>query len=218
MQRTSRQLWLTLGAASLVGVALFLIGVLRNQSIDYWYLPYNLALGVIPLLLSTWLVKLLRTRRWKNWLTVAVTGLWLLFLPNSFYIVTDFIHVVEYSRVDLVQDVVMLMQFSVVGLLLGFLSLYQVHKELLKRLSLKKAHLVILAVLLLSSFAVYVGRDLRWNSWDVVTQPVGLFGDILVRLVHPFAYPEMWSIMLSFFVMLSSLYLVGWQTRRLRGL
>ncbi len=194
--------------ATLVAIGLFLVGAVRNQTWDYWYLPYNLLLGFIPLLLAVWLASLLKIRPWKSWLPLVVTVLWLLFLPNSFYIVTDFIHLPEYQRVDIVQDTVMLMQYSLLGLAFGFISLHMVHRELLKRLRPKKAHIGAGIILLLASFAIYLGRDLRWNSWDVVTQPFGLFVDVVERLFNPLGHPVMWSIMLSFFAMLVSIYFI----------
>jgi uncharacterized membrane protein len=209
----SQRLWLAVILASLVGTGLYGVGVVRNHSWDFWYLPYNLALAVIPLLLSFWLQKILKTHRWTEWLPVVVTILWILFLPNSFYVVSDFIHLNEYPRADIVQDVVMLMQFSLAALVVGFASLYAVHAELLKRMGARKAHAAAVVLLFLCSFAIYLGRDLRWNSWDVVTQPIGLFADIFNRFAHPFQHPEMFSITLSFFVMLASVYFVLWSFR-----
>lgn len=205
---SKRRIFVSLLLGTGVAIGLFLAGALRNHSLDYWYLPYNLLLAFIPLLLSLWLVRLLKIRRWKSGLPIIITALWLLFLPNSFYIVTDFIHLPEHQRVDIVQDTVMLMQFSLLGLAFGFISLYQIHKELLKRLSAKKALWSVGVTLFLASFAIYLGRDLRWNSWDVVVQPFGFFADVVERIINPFGHPVMWSIMVSFFAMLASIYFI----------
>jgi len=42
----------------------------------------------------------------------------------------------------------------------------------------------------LSSLGMYIGRFLRWNSWDVVGNPLPLAGDILDRFIHPFSHPR----------------------------
>src|SRR5687767_4877260 len=119
----SKRFWVASAAAVGVAVILFGAGVFRNGTLDYWYLIYNLALAIVPLFLSIWIAHLLKKYPWKNWRLVVLTLMWLLFLPNSFYIVTDFIHLVDGRRADIVQDVVMLMQFSILGLVTGFVSL-----------------------------------------------------------------------------------------------
>jgi uncharacterized membrane protein len=67
------------------------------------------------------------------------------------------------------------------------------------------------ATLLLASFAVYLGRDLRWNSWDVLTNPSGLLYDISERVLHPAAYPEMFVTVISFFILLATMYGLAWR-------
>jgi uncharacterized membrane protein len=193
-----------------VGILLYVVGALRNGSFDYWYLPYNLLLGVIPLFLAIWLMHILKVRGWKNWQGVVVTVLWLLFLPNSFYIVTDFIHLYEYGRVDIVQDIIMIMQFSFVGMAVGFWSLLLVHRQLLRRMREHAAHAVIMGVLLLCGFAIYLGRELRWNSWDAVAQPYALVTDVFAHLL----VPQLWVTTLGFFLSLGSLYVVLWQSQK----
>jgi uncharacterized membrane protein len=213
---SSRQcLWFALVLACAVSIGLYLSGAMRNHSEDFWYLAPNLGLAFIPLLLAIWLQSLLRRQAWKSPLPLIITLLLILFLPNSFYVVSDFIHLQEIPRIDIVQDVVMLAQFSFTGLAFGFISLFILHQELLKRVSERIASTVIATLLLLSSFAIYLGRDLRWNSWDIAVQPFTLVSDVVRRLLDPFAYPETFTITFSFFVMLGSMYIVLWQAKRL---
>lgn len=198
-----------LALASLVGVLLFVIGAVRNDSFDYWYLLFNLVLGIIPLLLTLWIRRLVSRKNWGDWRVGLLIALWLLFLPNSFYIVTDFIHLPEVARVDMVQDVVMLMQFSAVGMVIGFTSLYMMHAMLLKRLGSKRAMTVVVGALYLCSIAIYLGRELRWNSWDVVIHPISIAKDVLLWW-NPASGENAFWMTASFFMMLVSLYLVGW--------
>lgn len=209
-----QSVWLSLLIATLVGVGLWGIGVWRNHSFDFWYLPFNLSLALIPLLLAVWLVHLLKARAWSNWLPLAMTLLWILFLPNSFYIISDFIHLTETPRADIVQDVVMLAQFSFTGLAFGFVSLFLVHQEFIKRVGVRFAAPLVGVILLLCSFAIYLGRDLRWNSWDIIVQPFGLISDILQHLFNPGLYPLGFVMTSSFFVMLGSMYFVLWQVSK----
>ncbi|HET6746673.1 MAG TPA: DUF1361 domain-containing protein [Candidatus Saccharimonadales bacterium] len=205
---------ISLIVASIVAIGLFAVGALRNHTFDYWYLPYNLFLGAIPLALAVGLRKLLNTYNWKNWRTVALLIIWLLFLPNSFYIFTDYIHLPEVQRVDIVQDVIMLAQFSIVGFVMGFASLWLLHTAYLRHLRAKIITPLVGVVLLLSSFAIYLGRELRWNSWDVVSNPVGLFGDVWSIVAHPSAHPGLISVTLSYFAVLVTLYWCMWIAKK----
>ena len=98
--------------------------------------------------------------------------------------------------------------FAVNGLILGYLSLAMVHGELQKRLSARFAGAIVAGVLLLSSFAIYIGRDLRWNTWDVVVSPTSLIFDVSERLLNIGAHPQVLSTTLSFFILLGSIYVV----------
>ena len=44
-------------------------------------------------------------------------------------------------------------------------------------------------VLFLSAFGIFLGRELRWNSWDVVTAPGALARDVLAHLTASQAVP-----------------------------
>ena len=70
-------------------------------------------------------------------------------------------------------------------------------------------------VLLLASCAIYVGRDLRWNSWDVLTNPAGLLFDVSDRLLVPSGYGAIAVTVLSFFALLGSMYALAWGAARL---
>jgi uncharacterized membrane protein len=105
----------------------------------------------------------------------------------------------------------MFASFVVTGLLLGFTSLYLVHRELLQRLPTNWAGGYVTAILFLCSVAIYIGRDLRWNSWDVLVSPAGMLFDLSDRLLHPSEYGSMLSVSLSFFVLLGGMYLVAWR-------
>jgi uncharacterized membrane protein len=201
-----------LGLASLVSVGFFGYGVWHYQSATYEYFIWNLFLAWLPLLFAAWLVAMLRRRLWSSWQAMGVTVLWLMFLPNSFYMISDFIHLQEIQGSDLLlYDALMFTSFIYVGVLLGFSSLYMVHLELKRRFSSIVAAGWMALTLLTSSFAIYLGRDLRWNSWDVLTNPGGLLFDISDRVLHPSAYPEMFITVISFFVLLLTMYGLAWR-------
>jgi len=208
---------LTLLAATLVSIGLFGYGAWRNHSLAYNYLLWNLMLAWLPLLFALRLIAVLKRKLWSSWEALAMSVLWLLFLPNSFYMISDFIHLQEVQRVDILYDAVMFTSFIYTGVVIGFSSLYLVHGQLRRRFSQLTSAAWIAATLLICSGAVYVGRDLRWNSWDVLTNPGGLLFDIADRLQHPAAYPQMLVTVSSFFVLLASMYSLAWHGIRLMG-
>lgn len=208
------RLGLALLGANAVSLVLYLIAGIDNSEFAYSYLVWNLFLAWIPLALVLWLAKVLRSRLWSNWLPLAITVAWVLFLPNSFYMLTDYIHLYEVPRLYVLFDVVMFTSFILNGLMLGYLSLFLVHQEFLKRLSRRASALLVGGVLLLASFAIYIGRDLRWNTWDILFNPASVIFDVSDRIINPSAHPQVFSTTFSFFVLLASVYIVVWHMLR----
>jgi len=195
------------------GVSLLLLGlrILESETTRYWFLVWNLALGWLPLLFAWWLVSRVRRTRWLSWQNALLSVLWLGFLPNSFYLVSDLIHLRVTGEVSLLYDVVLFCSFIFNAYLAGFMSLYLLHRELLHRLQRQNAHTVVAAVLLACSFAIYLGRNLRWNTWDVLINPAGLLFDVSDRVVNPSLHPQSFVTTATFFVLLGSMYVVIWQ-------
>lgn len=207
---SKNRLGLALLGSSLVSCGLWAVAAVGNDSLEFGYFIWNLSLAWIPLGLALWLEKTLRVRLWSSWPALALTGLWLLFLPNSFYVISDFVHLTEVPRVDIVFDVAMFASFGINGLMLGYLSLFIIHNQLTKRISLRAAGFLVGATLLASSFAIYIGRDLRWNTWDILVNPASLLFDISDRLINFGRHPQVLSTTISFFLLLGSIYLVIW--------
>jgi uncharacterized membrane protein len=205
------QFVIALGISTLVSIGLFGYGAWRNRSLEFDYLIWNLLLAWLPLVFAVRLLAVLKQKRWSSWEALAVSVLWLVFLPNSFYMISDFIHLQAVQRVDALYDAVMFTSFIYTGVTLGFSSLYLVHLQLKRRLSAHSARLWIALTLLVCSVGIYIGRDLRWNSWDILTNPGGLLFDISDRLFHPSAYPQMFITIISFFVLLASMYGLLWR-------
>ncbi len=210
-----RQFILALVASSIVSSGLFAYGAWRNRSLNYDYLFLDLLLAWLPLLFAVWLTRVLQRKLWSSWEALLASVLWLVFLPNSFYMISDFIHLQDVRTVDILYDAVMFTSFIYTAVLLGFSSLYLIHLQLRRRLSANSAMVWIGLTLLVSSVAIYLGRDLRWNSWDVLTNPGGLLFDISDRLLHPSAYPQMFLTIIAFFVLLVSMYNLLWRSARL---
>ena len=67
--------------------------------------------------------------------------------------------------------------------------------------------LVVCVTLVTSGFGIYLGRFLRWNSWDAIFNPHLLAADILPRLTDPFAHPRTLVVTLLFSTFLTIAYL-----------
>jgi uncharacterized membrane protein len=217
MAKDIRQ-WPRLGVAlflsSMVSIMLLIVGVVRSSSGEFSYMAWNLFLAWLPALFIIWLLNTLKRKRWSSWEAIAASLLWLGFLPNSFYLISDLIHVQEAPNGQVLYDAVMFVSFAINGLLLGYISLYLFHEEFRHRVSSQATRVTLGLVLLMCSFAIYLGRDLRWNTWDVFVNPAGILFDISDRIISPFSYPRMFLVTGIFFVVLTTLYYVLWNIIR----
>lgn len=209
------QFLLALVGSAVVSLGFFSYGALQNQSLQFSYLVWNLFLAWLPLLFALRLTRVLNTKLWSSWEALLYSFLWLVFLPNSFYMISDFIHLQDVMRVNLLYDTMMFTSFIYSGVVVGFTSQYLIHRQLIKRFQSRVAGLVMAATLLVCSFAIYFGRDLRWNSWDILTNPGGLLFDLSDRLLHPASYPSMFTTVIGFFALLGVMYNMVWQGSRL---
>lgn len=205
----------TLLGASVVCLVFYIFRMRQLGEIVFFYLPWNLFLAWIPLVITFGLVAWLNRHAWSGWLAIFMTLAWLLFLPNSFYMISDYIHLQEIAGPDILFDAVMFTLFVMTGMLLGYASLYVIHLELLKRISKQSAVRVVTLILFACSFAIYIGRDLRWNSWDVLIRPSGLLFDLSNQVIHPVSIGSMLGTVLIFFTLIGGLYYVGWQILQL---
>jgi uncharacterized membrane protein len=103
-------------------------------------------------------------------------------------------------------DALLILSFAWTGLLFGFLSLWDIEEILLRRIKRIYVTLISMALLFVGSFGVYLGRYLRWNSWDIVVKPFRLFSDIGDRVMKPAEYPGAWGMTLFMGVFLNMLY------------
>jgi uncharacterized membrane protein len=169
----------------------------------YLFLVWNLFLAWIPYAISLYFKKsITKTKTLQALLFVS----WLLFFPNALYIVTDIIHVKETEAVPVWFDAILLFMASFAGLALAFASIINVENLLRHYFHKKFANALVVFLLFVGSFGVYLGRFQRWNSWDVLHNPLALAADILHRFTSPFAHTKTWGITL----LLTGLYAVCW--------
>ena len=201
-----------LGLATVVSMGLLAVDAIANRSFVGSYLLFNLVLAWVPLGMVLLLQQSLRRKPWSSWEAMSLSILWLIFLPNTFYMISDFIHLSEVNTQQLLFNAVMFSSFIYTAVLLGFSSLYIVHQELAKRFSFRTTATAVVLTLLSCSFAIYIGRDLRWNTWDIVFDPAGVLFEVSTRLLHPSQYPQVLAVVAPFFALLGSMYIVARQS------
>jgi uncharacterized membrane protein len=209
-KKISDRLLPALGLLSLFCLILLIARLFITDTFRFWFIPENLALAWLALFFGWLLIWGLERWRWLTWQNLSLSILWLIFLPNSWYVLTDFLHVFSTGEISQLYDIIMVFSMVVVGFTLGFVSLYLVHLELLKRWPVRWAHAGVAVVLLLSSFGIHIGRDLRWNTWDVLANPGGLIVNVSDRLVAPLEHSRALNVTILFFTMLSVFYLAFW--------
>jgi uncharacterized membrane protein len=198
--------------SNLTSVLLLMIRIEQSHSLRYWFLLWNLVLAWVPLGMVLILRERLKISRWLTWQNILLVVLWLGFLPNSFYLVSDLIHLRVTGEVSILFDAVMFMSFIFNGFVAGFASVYIMHQMMLKKIDKIQTHCFIGLVFLACSFAIYLGRDLRWNTWDILVNPAGILFDVSERVINPLTHSEVFSVTALLFMLLGSMYVVIWQS------
>lgn len=123
---------------------------------------------------------------------------WLLFLPNAPYIITDLLHLKISSNSLLWLDVLMVTSFAYNGLILFFLSMLDMQNLLSKYLRKSVIKYCIPVLFLLTGFGMYLGRFLRYNSWEIINNTMNLLKDCLDIVLQPNHHGEAWLFTLTF--------------------
>lgn len=148
---------------------------------------WNLYLAAIPTVLAFVLFRRPARTGASWWLTF---GAWLLFLPNAPYVLTDVVHMVDDLRAAPSHGrayavLVTYAWFAAAGLVSYVVSM-QLFRRFLHRVAPPRVVLpVLLTVHGLCVVAMYLGRIVRLNSWDVVLAPRTVLASVL-RVPHPF--------------------------------
>lgn len=189
--------WTVPGVLTLWCATLLVLRMERSGSLFYGFLLWNLFLAWIPWLTAR-AFRASSRRRSPRFLRFGWFTLWLLFLPNAPYVLTDLLHLASRPPVPLWYDLALLFSCAGTGLLLGYISLLEVQGTVEEQLGRMAGWIVAAGSLFLSGFGIYLGRFLRRNSWDPLTDPAGLFRDISDRLLNPTSYPRTYAVTLIF--------------------
>lgn len=189
--------YLPLVVLALFSMILLLVRVKITQSVYYLFLVWNLLLAALPLAVSLVISSTDKIKNNKYLFYLALMG-WLLLLPNSPYLITDFMHFRHESFVPFWLDLLILGSFSICGFLFGLASMYNVYKILSQKWHKATAMLFMASTCFLSGLGIYIGRMLRYNSWDVLRHPIHLVNDVINGFIAPETILNAWGITLGF--------------------
>lgn len=170
------------------------------------WMAWNLFLAFIPLALSVWLFR--RTSQSRSILWWVGFLVFIAFLPNAPYLLTDIIHLIHAIRTNYSVWIITLVLIPqhLLAILAGFeayiVSLinlgYYLHRQGARKF-------IIWAELMthaLSAVGIYLGRFKRFNSWDLVTQP----NDLLETVIDDLTSKRPVLVIAITFVVLTVLY------------
>ena len=175
----------------LAGATIFSVAIWRVRSefsgtTHYAFLIWNLFLAWIPFIIAYFTYTVSINRKWIYVVIPIAAFFWLIFFPNAPYILTDFQHLAgEWRGVPVWYDVMLLIWFAFTGLLLGTVSLFLMQEIIRREFGRWVGWAFVALVTGLSSAGIYMGRFLRWNSWDILRNPAGLALYTFERMLDP---------------------------------
>jgi len=186
---------------SLVTVALtfsiitLMVRIKLNKSFFYLFLVWNVFLAIIPYAITMYLNTKQKLSKLKLGFWFLV---WLAFLPNAPYLVTDLIHLKESNYHLMWLDILVVLSFAMSGLFLFYLSVLDMKQLISQKFKRIPIPFFTITLMFLCGFGVYLGRFLRYNSWEIISNPQVLISDIFKIITSPFQNVTAWLFTLGF--------------------
>jgi len=203
---------LFLALLSMFCFSLWVFRLVYSHTSAYFFLNWNLFLAFIPWLFSSLMI-INENLRKKKIIIVLLLLSWLVFFPNAPYVLTDLIHLKNYRSMPEWFDLMLILCFAFTALVFGFLSFWDIENLLSKRISSDLIPIISSLLMFLIAFGVYMGRYLRWNTWDILRNPYEMAEDIGLRIIKPFDYPQAWGMTIFMGLFLNIMY---WSFRFLK--
>lgn len=180
---------------ALIPIGMSLVRPFISGTNSYLYMNFNLFLGLLPLVFGALFIKEKYTALKTLWFFA-----WLFFLPNAPYMITDLIHIDDVGPSSIHwYDSIMLFSYAWVGMLSWIHSVSWVYKKVHMKLFIPM-------ISLLSAFGLYLGRFVRFNSWDVLTEPFAILSTLAQRISDPLSSEHFLLYTTVFWVFLMVVY------------
>ena len=196
--------------AFMILLSLFCFGtsIFRRIHSGYWtyfFLNWNLFLAFIPWALTS--ISFIKPKIQQSVFSIIILLIfWFLFFPNAPYIITDLFYLRGIGGMPVWYDALMFLSYAWVGMLFGFLSLWDIERILGRKLPQPVVTILSGFLLFAGSFGIYIGRYLRWNTWDLFTRTSEVLTDIGDRFVNPFSHLTTWGVTLFMGIFLNVVY------------
>jgi uncharacterized membrane protein len=176
-----------------------------TDSPEYLFMNWNLFLAILPFAISSFLEAY--ESLYPRALLILCLAVWLLFFPNGPYLITDIIHLRDHRKGPMIWfDLILFFSYAYLGLLLAMDSAKQIEKVLARYLHWVVAKISMSLIFFAVSFGVYLGRFLRFNSWDLFYKPLDIFADVSDCFSKPADHGNAYAMTLLFGLMLNVVY------------
>lgn len=156
---------------------------------NLWWMIPNIALASLGFVFG-----LLYLHSKQIYLKMPFFILWILFFPNTIYLLTDFEHLLtQFSQVNFETGLLLILQYSILmilGILTYFVGMMPIEDYFKSLRKSKKTDYRIIFVLLnfAVAFAVVLGKAERTHSFYIFTQPIRVLKDAIAVLSDPILF------------------------------
>ncbi len=177
---------------------LLIVRIMKTDQWSYAFLIWNLFLAFIPYIL----IKNYKYNQHRI-LQAAIIGATILFLPNAPYIITDLFHLRARIAAPMWLDLILILSFAFLGMVFFILSvnrLLAISNGLFNSRWITSG--IKFFIMLSSAYGIYLGRYLRFNSWDIVSDPFHLAKKMLLSVFDADCYKETFAVTITFTIFL----------------
>ena len=202
INRHNLAVFFLLNLACLTCIVLVLARVAYTDSQRHSGLIWNLFLAWIPFILAYFAHAISWRRGWLLYIIIVMIAfLWLIFFPNAPYMLTDLQDLARAGGVGapLWYDVIIVGWCSWTGMLLGIISLYLMQDIIFRTFGRWAGWIFVFVISAASSFAMYIGRFVRLNSWDILQKPGETAMEILGLVIDPSMRLAAFTVLYTFF-------------------
>lgn len=189
---------------TIFSIVLNILRVVIWHKYSFIYILWNIVLAFIPLTISFFLLVFSQKSTNKKIIFIIGGFLWLVFIPNAIYITTDFVHLGVVRAVPIIYDVALLFTSALLGLIFGLISISHIEHIIKIKYSKNITNTLMNLIIFIISFGVYLGRFLRFNSWDIFAKPVVFLNGLkeIFTNINNFIEALCYTILFFFFILI----------------